>query len=107
MTTTYQFFIVINEFLKVQKMEWIFGILQFKVLQKFWKKTNQTNAGVNESCSGNDCEESDELVGILFELEVDRGREHDGADQPSLDGAKPGPQNDGTNAVSGIVASLY
>ena len=38
MTTTYQFFIVINEFLKVQKMEWIFGILQSNVSENYLQK---------------------------------------------------------------------
>ena len=73
---------------------------------KLLKETHQSDAGVNESSSGDDCEESDELVRILLELEVHRSREHDGPDQPALDGAKPGPKNDGQNAVAGIVASL-
>ena len=40
--------------------------------------------GVDETAGGEEREESDKLVRVLLELEVDGRRVHDGADQPAL-----------------------
>ena len=61
----------------------------------FLKRTHQSDAGVDESDARDDREETDELVRVLFELEVDRSGEHDGADQTALHGAEAGPDDDG------------
>ena len=61
----------------------------------FKKRTHQSDAGVDESDARDDREETDELVRVLFELEVDRSGEHDGADQTALHGAEAGPDDDG------------
>ena len=68
--------------------------------------THQSDAGVDEANAGDDGEETDELVRVLLELEVDGGREHDGPDELPLDRAEPGPHDDGKDSVASIVSGL-